>query len=75
MPGLNGVALAARLRARYPGLKVAYCSGFPSSALAERSQLRVDGPLIHKPYLKNAFVHAVTDALTSSTTATEEHAA
>ena len=76
MPGgLNGVTLAARLRARYPTLKVAYCSGFPSSALAERSQLRVDGPLINKPYLKSAFVQTVTDALTSSTTTTAEHAA
>ncbi|HTE49860.1 MAG TPA: ATP-binding protein [Kofleriaceae bacterium] len=76
MPGgLNGVALAARLRARYPDLKVVYCSGFPSSALAERSQLRADGPLINKPYLKQAFARCVIDALAAPIAATEEHAA
>jgi PAS domain S-box-containing protein len=76
MPGgMNGVALAARLRARYPKLKVAYCSGFPSSALAERSQLSVDGPLISKPYLKSEFVQTVRDAIAASPAATEEHAA
>jgi signal transduction histidine kinase len=63
MPGLNGVALAACLRPQYPELKVLYCSGFPSSALAERAPLYEDGPLVHKPYLKHVFVQAVVDAL------------
>ncbi len=75
MPGgLNGVALAAKLRVRYPKLKVAYCSGFPSSALAERSQLRVDGPLINKPYQKSTFDETVIAMLATPLTATEEHA-
>jgi CheY-like chemotaxis protein len=76
MPGgMNGVALAATLRPRFPKLKVIYCSGFPSSALVERSQLRLDGPLINKPYLKNAFVQTVIGALTTPSITTEEHAA
>jgi CheY-like chemotaxis protein len=75
MPGMNGVTLAKRLRTRYPQLKVAYCSGFPSSALAGRSHLTVDGPLINKPYLKTEFVRAVADAIAASPTHTEEDAA
>ena len=76
MPGgMSGVALAARMRARYPKLKVVYCSGFPSSALADRSHLSVDGPLINKPYLKSEFVRTVLDTIAASPTLTEEHAA
>jgi hypothetical protein len=55
-------------------LKVAYCSGFPSRALAERSQLRVDGPLINKPYQKTAGTETVI-AMRATPTANEEHAA
>jgi CheY-like chemotaxis protein len=75
MPGLNGVKLAAQLRARYPRLKVIYCSGFPSSSLAERSQLQVDGPLINKPYLKPDFIKTVTETLATSIPAAKENAA
>lgn len=64
MPGgLNGVVLASKLRATRPELKVIYCSGFPSSALAERTNLQVDGPLIDKPYRRAAFMSAVCDVL------------
>jgi PAS domain S-box-containing protein len=64
MPGgMNGVVLAKRLRARYPEIRVAYCSGFPSSALADRSQLSVDGPLINKPYSKVEFIRTVGAAI------------
>jgi PAS domain S-box-containing protein len=67
MPGgLSGVALAACLRPQHPELRVIYCSGFPANALAERSELRVDAPLIHKPYLKHVFVQAITEALSKS---------
>jgi PAS domain S-box-containing protein len=76
MPGgLNGVDLATRLRARYPKLQVVYCSGFPSSALAERSHLSVDGPLIGKPYVKSMFVQTVVDAIAASTKGNQESAA
>jgi signal transduction histidine kinase/CheY-like chemotaxis protein len=72
MPGMHGVALAARLRAHYPQISVMYCSGFPSSALAERSQLQVDGPLINKPYTKSVFVETVLAALAGNQ---KDHAA
>ncbi|KAF7599311.1 MAG: hypothetical protein CGU29_08175 [Candidatus Dactylopiibacterium carminicum] len=57
MPGdLNGVRLAARVKALRPSVHVVFTSGFPSQALAERSGTRVDGPLLSKPYVRGEFV-------------------
>jgi DNA-binding LytR/AlgR family response regulator len=64
MPGgINGVALAQQIRQQHPNVTVIYASGFPSSALAERSQLQVDGPLVNKPYRKGELTAAVHQAL------------
>lgn len=59
MPGgINGVALAEKIRESIREVKVIYCSGFPANALAERVT-RVDGPLLHKPYQRAEFISAV----------------
>jgi CheY-like chemotaxis protein len=64
MPGgMNGVVLAQQMRQQYPDLTVIYASGFPASALAERSQLPLDGPLVNKPYRKAQLTAAVHQAL------------
>jgi CheY-like chemotaxis protein len=64
MPGgMNGVALAQQIRRQKPDVMVIYASGFPSSALVERSQLHVDGPLLNKPYRKEQLAAAVHEAL------------
>jgi PAS domain S-box-containing protein len=64
MPGgMNGVALAQQIRQQHPDVTVIYASGFPSSALAEHSQLHVDGPLVNKPYRKEQLTAAVQQAL------------
>jgi len=56
MPGgMNGVELAAKVRELDPKIKIIYCSGFPADALAERSMPLIDGPLLHKPYLRDDF--------------------
>jgi len=56
MPGgMNGVELAEKVRLLNPRTKVIFCSGFPAGALAERSILAVDGPLLNKPYQRNEF--------------------
>jgi len=56
MPGgINGVELAQKVRQLNPKIKVIYCSGFPADSLAERSMPLVDGPLLHKPYQREAF--------------------
>jgi len=59
MPGgMNGVALAEKIRELIQPVKVIYCSGFPANALSERVSL-VDGPLLRKPYQRAEFAAAV----------------
>ena len=66
MPGgMHGVALAQQIRQQHPDVAVIYASGFPSSALAERSQVHVDGPLLNKPYRKEQLAEAVYRVLAS----------
>jgi DNA-binding NarL/FixJ family response regulator len=68
MPGgMNGVELANKVRQLVPGIRVVYTSGFPSTALSARSGTRVDGPLLYKPYQRNAFVAAIRSAMEGNT--------
>ena len=66
MPGgMNGVELVQRALALRPDLKIIYSSGFPAEALAEKSMLLVDVPLLRKPYQRaefNAIVHRVLES-------------
>ncbi len=63
MPGgMNGVELVQRALALRPSLKIIYSSGFPAEALAEKSMLLVDAPLLRKPYQRaefDAIIHLV----------------
>jgi PAS domain S-box-containing protein len=60
MPGgMNGVELAQRALALSPDLKIVYSSGFPAEALAEKSMLLVDAPLLRKPYQRAEFAAIV----------------
>ena len=69
MPGgMNGVALAQELRKRKPALKVVFASGFPSTALAGRNQLHIDGPLVSKPYRREQLQEVVERAMTDGIT-------
>jgi CheY-like chemotaxis protein len=61
--GMHGVALAQQMRQQHPEVTVIYASGFPSSALIERRQLQVDGPLVNKPYRKEQLAAVVHQAL------------
>ena len=68
MPGdINGVDLANELRRRKPALKVVFASGFPSTALAERNQLRIEGPLLSKPYRREQLQDVVERMMADST--------
>jgi DNA-binding NtrC family response regulator len=63
MPDLNGPVLAARLRARDPGLKVLFISGFHDAQFVQRSV--GDGfALLAKPFSREALLRAVRDCLT-----------
>ncbi|HVS14154.1 MAG TPA: PAS domain S-box protein [Thermoanaerobaculia bacterium] len=50
MPGLSGTALAKRLRASRPEMRVLFVSGYGAEALSIRGQSRAELPLISKPF-------------------------
>jgi len=63
MPGLDGRALAARLRERRPGLRVIFMSGYASGSIDPES-LRVPGTgLIDKPFEAERLLAAVREAM------------
>jgi CheY-like chemotaxis protein len=51
MPGMNGRALADRLRAVYPGLKVLYMSGYTDDALVRDGPLPTGTHFLQKPFV------------------------
>ncbi len=64
MPGgLHGVALAEKARERIPTIRVVYTSGFPSNVLADKVELRLDAPMVGKPYRRDDLLRRVRDVL------------
>jgi len=64
MPGsMNGVELAKKIRQHKQDIIVMYSSGFPNETLSERSGVKIDGPLIAKPYQRVEFVAAVREVM------------
>jgi len=60
---LRGQALAARLRATRPSLRVLYISGYPSEMFAREGALALDAPLLMKPFLIAELEQAVRELL------------
>lgn len=50
LPKLNGVNLAKLLRARYPGMRVLFISGYVQAELEAEIQFDLDARLLHKPF-------------------------
>jgi len=73
MPGgMNGAELVQKAHVLCPTLKIIYSSGFPAEALAEKSMLLIDGPLLRKPYHRVEFGAIVRSVLAAPAgTATE----
>ena len=66
MPGgMSGVELAQHIRQQHAAIKIAYSSGFPADALAEKSATPIDGPVLRKPYLRTEFAATVHAAMNS----------
>ena len=60
MPGMDGDALAARLRQREPDLKVLYLTGFADQLFTERGSLWRDEAYLEKPCTVNGLLEAVS---------------
>jgi two-component system cell cycle sensor histidine kinase/response regulator CckA len=60
MPGMDGDALAARLRQREPDLKVLYLTGYADQLFSERGSLWRDEAFLEKPCTVNGLLEAVS---------------
>jgi CheY-like chemotaxis protein len=54
MPQMNGRELSERLKARRPGLKVLFMSGYTDDAVLRRGVVAEDLPFIQKPFTPSA---------------------
>ena len=64
MPGgMDGRALSASARARRPGLRVLYTSGYSEHAILHHGRLDPDSRLLPKPYGRDALARAIRAAL------------
>jgi DNA-binding NtrC family response regulator len=63
MPEINGPALAKRLTAARPGMKVLYTSGYPDEAIVEQFGLDKECALLEKPFTRDALAKRVRGVL------------
>ena len=72
MPQLNGRELADRIKAKQPGLRVLYMSGFMKEAILKYYGISITGiPFLQKPFTRETLakkVREVLDAPAQSTT-------
>jgi two-component system, cell cycle sensor histidine kinase and response regulator CckA len=65
MPDLSGDELARELRKARPELRVVYMTGY--SGEIDIAALRIDGPVVQKPFTREALLAAIEGALAGST--------
>jgi CheY-like chemotaxis protein len=63
MPNMDGRELADRLRARIPGLKVLFLSGYMDDALLRRGVFHADETLLQKPFTPALLAQRVREVL------------
>jgi two-component system cell cycle sensor histidine kinase/response regulator CckA len=72
MPGMGGKELARRLTGRWPGMAVAFMSGYPDGPTHLDDATHADevaGPLLHKPFTVQGLLGHVRRALDGRETA------
>jgi len=63
MPNLSGRALAPRVRALHPRVKVLFMSGFAEPPAAKLAATEEDGPVLQKPFLLDVLAHKIRSLL------------
>jgi len=63
MPGLSGPALADRLRAERPGIRVLYMSGYTDDALGPHGVLEPGLNYLQKPFAPDVLAQKVRQVL------------
>jgi two-component system, cell cycle sensor histidine kinase and response regulator CckA len=63
MPRMSGADLAARLRARQPGIRVLYVSGYTADQLRAQADLGREATLLAKPFASDGLLRKVREIL------------
>jgi PAS domain S-box-containing protein len=63
MPGMSGRALADRLTALYPNVKVLYMSGYTDATIARNGELEDGAMFLQKPFTPGALARKVREVL------------
>ena len=63
MPGIGGAALAARLVALRPALRVVFITGYAMEAVERSDELAVGSGLLEKPFSADQLARKVREAL------------
>ncbi len=63
MPGMNGRQLSELLRARRPGLRCLFMSGYPADVLAPHGVLETGVALLQKPFSIQSLSEKVRELL------------
>jgi PAS domain S-box-containing protein len=63
MPRMSGPDLAARLRARQPGIRVLYLSGYTADQLQAQADLGREATLLAKPFASDGLLRKVREVL------------
>ena len=63
MPGMDGRALAARLRAARPKIKVLFVSGYPADILARKGLVEEGVSFLSKPFAPARLAAKVREVL------------
>jgi CheY-like chemotaxis protein len=63
MPGMSGRELSEKLRGRYAGLRVLFCSGYTDDAVVRHGLIQAEVAFLQKPYSTLALVLKVREVL------------
>jgi two-component system, cell cycle sensor histidine kinase and response regulator CckA len=63
MPRMSGPDLATRLRARDPGIRLLYVSGYTADQLRSQTDLGEDATLLAKPFTSDGLLRKVREVL------------
>jgi PAS domain S-box-containing protein len=68
MPGMGGREVAEHIRARRPGLKILFMSGYTEDTVLLAGVLRADVPFLHKPFTPQELLTKIRQVLRETRT-------